>query len=152
GLLTVLDGGAVLLPGGKVICVGGRTTPEVFQGKTSYWSKPTRFLAYDPAAATLRGLGRQPGNHGDYTFTGSLLLLPTGHVLYTAEQNTMAEYVPTARELAAKPSWRPAIATCPDQLGQGHTYTITGTLFNGMSQANSYGDDRQCATNYPIAR
>jgi hypothetical protein len=152
GLLTVLDGGAVLLPGGKVICVGGKTTPLVIAGVTSYWSKPTRFLAYNPGEGTLRGLGRQPGNHGDYTFTGSLLLLPTGHVLYATEDNTMAEYVPTARELAADPSWRPAIVTCPDVLAKGHTYTITGTQFNGMSQANSYGDDRQCATNYPIVR
>ena len=150
GLLTVLDGAAVLLPGGKVICVGGRT--RKFPSENSYWSKPTRFLVYDPAATTLAGLGRQPGNNGDYTFTGSLLLLPTGHVLYAAEQNVMAEYVPTARELAADPSWRPAIATCPDVLAKGHTYTITGTQFNGMSQANSYGDDRQCATNYPIVR
>jgi hypothetical protein len=37
-------------------------------------------------------------------------------------------------------------------LAKGHTYTITGTQFNGMSQANSYGDDRQSATNYPIVR
>ena len=34
----------------------------------------------------------------------------------------------------------------------GNTYTISGTQFNGKSQASSYGDDAQMATNYPIAR
>ncbi len=34
----------------------------------------------------------------------------------------------------------------------GHTYQIFGTQFNGLSQACSYGDDAQMATNYPIVR
>jgi hypothetical protein len=34
----------------------------------------------------------------------------------------------------------------------GSTYTIAGTLFNGVSQANAYGDDDQQATNYPLVR
>jgi hypothetical protein len=34
----------------------------------------------------------------------------------------------------------------------GNTYIITGTQFNGLSQACSYGDDAQMATNYPIVR
>ena len=34
----------------------------------------------------------------------------------------------------------------------GHTYTLAGTQFNGLSQAVSYGDDAQMATNYPIVR
>ena len=46
----------------------------------------------------------------------------------------------------------PTITACPDALIKGHTYTIRGTLFNGVSHANSYGDDRQSATNFPIVR
>jgi hypothetical protein len=154
GFLTVLDGAAVLLPGGKVICVGGVTKQEGFRGRSSYWSGPTQFLVYDPRAAarTLPTLANQPSNNDGDTWTASLLLLPNGHVLYSAEQNTMAEYAPDAGELAADLSWQPTITTCPDTLLKGHTHTIAGTLFNGMSQANSYGDDRQSATNYPIVR
>jgi hypothetical protein len=32
------------------------------------------------------------------------------------------------------------------------TYLIYGNLFNGMSQANAYGDENQTATNYPVLR
>ena len=154
GLLTVLDGGAVLLPGGKVICIGGITKKEVVGGNTSYWSGPTQFLQYDPAstATTLPTLANQPSNNSGDTWTASLLLLPNGHVLYSAERNTMAEYTPDSGELAADPSWVPTITACPDALIKGHTYTIRGTLFNGVSHANSYGDDRQSATNFPIVR
>jgi hypothetical protein len=31
-------------------------------------------------------------------------------------------------------------------------YKISGTQFNGLSQACSYGDDAQMATNYPLVR
>ena len=154
GFLTVLDGGAVLLPGGKVVCIGGVTKKEGSGANTSYWSGPTQFLMYDPASAatTLPTLANQPSNNGGDTWTASLLLLPNGHVMYAAEQNTMAEYTPDAGELAANAAWRPTITACPDALIKGHTYTIAGTLFNGVSHANSYGDDRQSATNYPIVR
>ncbi len=33
----------------------------------------------------------------------------------------------------------------------GHIYFITGTQFNGISQACSYGGNAQMTTNYPIA-
>ncbi|MDT4972806.1 MAG: hypothetical protein QOG22_2949 [Pseudonocardiales bacterium] len=155
GLLSILDAGAVLLPGGKVICMGGVTRKETSTtGAISYWSGPTQFLLYDPASATttLPTMTNQPSNNSGDTWTASLLLLPNGHVLYAAEQNTMAEYTPDTAELTPNASWRPSITACPDALIKGHTYTIKGTLFNGMSHANSYGDDRQAATNYPIVR
>jgi hypothetical protein len=34
----------------------------------------------------------------------------------------------------------------------GETYTVSGTLLNGLSQAVSYGDDGQMATNYPLVQ
>ncbi len=34
----------------------------------------------------------------------------------------------------------------------GSTYKISGTQFNGLSQACFYGDELQCATNYPLVR
>jgi hypothetical protein len=31
-------------------------------------------------------------------------------------------------------------------------YSISGTQFNGLTQASAYGDDMQNATNYPLVR
>ena len=35
---------------------------------------------------------------------------------------------------------------------RGSTYKITGTQFNGLSQAAAFGDEYQTATNYPLVR
>jgi hypothetical protein len=35
---------------------------------------------------------------------------------------------------------------------RGSTYKISGTQFNGLSQANAFGDEFQTATNYPLVR
>jgi hypothetical protein len=155
GFLTALDAPAVLLPSGKVICTGGATRKETDKkGNVSYWSGPTQFLVYDPAsrARTLQRLANQPRNRNGDTWQASLLLLPNGHVLYSAQQNTLGEYTPDPADLTARPSWRPRIATCPASLARDDTATITGARFNGISQANSYGDDRQSATNFPLVR
>ena len=152
GFLTALDAPAVLLPGGKVICVGGATRED--PGNNTYWSGPTQFLVYDPAATarTLQPLAKQPRYRDHDTWYASLLLLPNGHVLYSCRQQTLAVYTPDAADLAAQASWRPRISTCPASLARGRTATITGVRFNGMSQANSYGDDCQSPTNFPLVR
>jgi hypothetical protein len=35
---------------------------------------------------------------------------------------------------------------------RGETLKLVGRQLNGLSQANSYGDDAQMATNYPLVR
>ena len=35
---------------------------------------------------------------------------------------------------------------------RGSTYKISGTQFNGLSQAAAFGDEFQTATNYPLVR
>ena len=47
---------------------------------------------------------------------------------------------------------RPVIATYLADLHVAQTYTLQGRQINGLSQANSYGDDATMATNYPIVR
>src|SRR5262249_46452427 len=49
-------------------------------------------------------------------------------------------------------AWRPSITSVPSIIGQGVTYTVSGTMFNGFSQGASYGDDAQMATNWPLVR
>jgi hypothetical protein len=49
-------------------------------------------------------------------------------------------------------SFRPVIQTCPATFAPGDTIQVSGTQFNGLSQATAYGDDSQAATNYPLVR
>jgi len=76
---------------------------------------------------------------------GNLMVLPTGEIfiggtdLYTAPGTY-------------SPSWAPSIANCPASVTRGNTYKVSGTQFNGLSQANSFGDEYQTATNYPLVR
>ena len=48
--------------------------------------------------------------------------------------------------------WAPTIKSYPSSVAAGKTYKITGTKFNGFSQAESFGDEFQNATNYPLVR
>jgi hypothetical protein len=47
---------------------------------------------------------------------------------------------------------QPAITDVPTTLTRGSTINITGAQLNGVSQACSYGDDGQMATNYSLVR
>jgi len=79
--------------------------------------------------------------------SGSPLLLPTGQVLMVGYSVVL--FTPTG---SPKSSWAPAIASVSSRLTPGKTYKITGTQFNGLSQAMSFGDEYQNPTNYPLVR
>ncbi len=68
----------------------------------------------------------------------------------TTQSSTIYVYTPDANENVPHKSWKPTFVSCPNTLVQGHTYTVVGKQLNGLSQAVSYGDDAQQATNYPI--
>ena len=76
---------------------------------------------------------------------GSLMVLPTGQILIGG----YAVYNPSG---SPNPAWAPTITSSPSSATRGKTYKISGTQFNGMSQANSFGDEYQTATNYPLVR
>jgi hypothetical protein len=78
---------------------------------------------------------------------GSLMMLPTGQVLVgggTTEVYTSSGTYQT--------SWQPEISTYPSTVVHGSTYSISGTQFNGLSQAAAFGDELQTATNYPLVQ
>jgi hypothetical protein len=85
-------------------------------------------------------LTRGPGTNGQ-----SLMVLPTGEILVGGSQL----YTSTGTYQA---SWAPTITTAPSSVTRGTTYKISGTQFNGLSQANAFGDEYQTATNYPLVR
>jgi hypothetical protein len=76
---------------------------------------------------------------------GSLLVLPTGEILV----NGSFLYEESG---SAKSAWAPTITNAPSSVTPGSTYAISGTQFNGLSQAQGFGDEYQTATNYPIIR
>ena len=76
-----------------------------------------------------------------------MISLPNGHVLYTNGSGTIWEYTPAG---VPNPAWQPSITSFPANITRHQIYNISGYLFNGMSQANFFGDDTQNATNYPI--
>ncbi len=150
---TTIDAPCVLLSGGQVLLVAGNTVREVSSsGQASFWSHPSTVYLYDPATnATPVALSKQPANNTTDTWQTRFLLLPTGQVLFTSQEaGKLSMLTPDASLTAFDPGWRPAVVSCPSTMVVGHHYKLDGTQFNGLSQACSYGDDAQMATNFPI--
>jgi hypothetical protein len=139
--LYPMDAPAVLLPNGKVLLTAS-------PGPPCGYPSPTSFLLYDPATNTAPVV-TGPSNAGGSAYQGRLLLVPDGSVLYSANTADIEVYTPDA---GGKAGWAPVITDSAGTMVIGRTYTVSGTQFNGLSQACSYGDDAQMATNYPIAR
>ncbi len=157
--LTVSDGPAVLLPNGNVLCVAGRlheTSETNAKGETvhDYFSEQAQLYLFNSSSGSLKEFSPQPfsASSAPETWPCRFLLLPTGQVLLTIEQQEIFLYTPEASEIKPKASWRPTLENPPETLVPGHVYTIKGTQLNGLSQAVSYGDDAQMATNFPIVR
>jgi hypothetical protein len=136
-----IDAPAVLLPNGKVLCVGGPSPP-------CNYPAPTTFFEYDPIT-NVAAVITSPANGGSSPFVGRFLLLPSGQVLFSNNSTNVQVYTPDGQPNAA---WKPTIGNYPASMTAGQTYLITGTQLNGLSQACSYGDDGQMATNYPIVQ
>jgi hypothetical protein len=81
--------------------------------------------------------------------SGALIVLPTGEVLVS--NGTFAEvYTPANTNFPSE--WAPTIQQFPATVVRGSTYQISGQQFNGLSQAASFGDELETATNYPLVR
>jgi len=122
------DNFAVLLPNGKVLVEG------VFFG---YEFDGTQF------ATTV----------AENVYMGSLTVLPTGEVLFGG-------FYPFGlpSQLYTSPGdhdrdWEPVITRIEDEdLHPGSTYRVWGRQFNGLSQAQAFGDELSAAQNYPLVR
>src|SRR5215469_11738600 len=77
------------------------------------------------------------------------MVVPTGEGLVC--DSTFAQvYTPANTQFPSK--WAPMITQFPATVVLGSTYQIFGQQFNGMSQAASFGDELETATNYPLVR
>ena len=75
----------------------------------------------------------------------SLMVLPTGEILMGGN----AVFQSTGKY---DDSWRPTVSDSPSTVTRGSSYKISGTQFNGLSQANAFGDEDNTPTNYPLVR
>ena len=138
GTLDIADGPAALLPDGNVLF---DTSPGVF--KTG-----SRFFEWDGSA--MHSVPAPPRAVVDSSYVGSLLILPTGQILFTDGSSDVEIYTPGGSPCAV---CAPTITSVASTLTHGAlNQLITGTQFNGMSQGSAYGDDAQQATNYPLVK
>ena len=134
--VVMTDGPATLLTNGDVLMA---TSPEDIS--------PMTMLVFDGSNLTI--VAGPPNAPNDSAYSTRLLLLPTGQVLETDSTDDVEIYTPhVGRDLSIAPT----ITSVATTLIHGDTYLIAGTLFNGVSQDNMYGDDDQQATNYPLVR
>ena len=163
-------GPAILRPDGTVFATGSYTNgggaghTAIYNSSTNSWTVgpdfPNGDNAGDSFAALLpSGNVLVAGNSGTFyefdgtTFKrtisgyGSLLMLPTGQV--AVGYGSVALYTPTGTYNSA---WAPTISSSPSSVTRGSTYQISGTQFNGLSQAAAFGDEYETNTNYPLVR
>jgi hypothetical protein len=136
----VEDGPAAILPDGNVLIDVGPTSPCYASG--------TKFYEFN--GTTLTSVPSPLGAGSNPTYTGRMLVLPTGQVLFTDGTTTVQIYTPTG---TYESSWQPVVKKVAATLTHGtKNNKVQGTQFNGLSQGAMYGDDAQMATNYPLVR
>lgn len=137
---------ATLMPNGKVLVTGAQ-----FLNKD--WGNPIHFFEYDPVTDTMTQVS-DPSNNANKLYWSRMILLPTGQVMFSPSTKDVQVYTPDG---GPQDSWRPTIISITAH-DSGYVfavpdyYLLQGTQLNGLSQANSYGDDCQSATNYPLVR
>ena len=74
-----------------------------------------------------------------------LLDLPNGEVIVGGGEVLIPGGKPN-------PAWAPSVTQYPHTVTRGSTYNISGKQFNGLSQAQAFGDELTSVTNYPLVR
>ena len=142
--MLAADAPASLLPSGNVL-----VATSTFFGTPTHLFEFDGFNNFNPVA--------DPPNNGNSSYQDRMVLLPTGQVLFTNGSSDLEIYTPGAIAPGGTSTfleaWEPTITAGPNNVASSTTnVAISGTQFNGLSQANAYGDDTQTATNYPLVR
>lgn len=157
--MHVADGPAALLPSGNVLI---DASPVNSQGEAQCC-----FQFFEFNGTNLLSVPSPP--HTSFfdvptpSFTGRMLVLPTGQILFTngATTATLAGIKingPASVHIytgagVPRVEWAPVITSAPGTLVLGsYNNFIAGMQFNGLSQGAAYGDDAQMATNFPLVR
>jgi hypothetical protein len=142
------DAPAAMLVNGKILCALS-PTPSAAHGNPA----PTYFYEYDPTNGPKGTFTQVHAPDGTFTINDDsqaqvMLDLPDGSVLMLAYYtNKLFVYKPDGSPLAiGKPNIQ-SVAFNADG-----TLHLKGTLFNGISQGASFGDDWQMDSNFPLVR
>ncbi|HEY3638230.1 MAG TPA: hypothetical protein VGK90_08745 [Rhizomicrobium sp.] len=162
-------GPAVLRPDGTVFATGATHSGETTAHNAIYtpgtgWAAGPDFPNEDQAGDSFitlltNGDAMVEGNSGRlYIWDGTNLtdtktsaygimtVLPNGQILIGGSEvyNSAGTY---------QAAWQPTISSVSSTLTRGSTYKITGTQFNGLSQAGGgMGDEYQSSSNYPLVQ
>ena len=139
GGFGVEDGPAAMMVNGRILCAVGSTTNYL---------PPTYFYEYDPVANSFSQVNGPTGTtDATAPYFDMMLDLPDGSVLYSDQDSYLYVYQPTGAPLA---SGQPTITRI--SVNKDGSFTLAGTLLNGISEGAAYGDDAQMASNYPLIR
>ncbi len=138
------DAPAAMLVNGKVLCAVAHVATNGTE-----WSLPTSFYEYDYVSNSFTQVSAPGGGttFNDYCYSTLMLNMPDGTVLFGHRGMDFYVYQPDGVPLVAGQPTITSISTNAD--GSLH---VTGTLFNGLSQGASYGDDEQMDSNFPLVR
>jgi len=139
------DVAAAMMVNGKILFAVSNA-PSPF----NEFPSPTYYYEFDYLLDTFIQVNAPAGglSADEPAYFSGMLDLPDGTVLYS-DQYSAQYYVyrPGGTPLeAGKPTISNIVKNGCD------SFTITGTLFNGISEGASFGDDWQMNTNYPIVR
>ncbi|HSZ28387.1 MAG TPA: kelch repeat-containing protein [Pseudonocardiaceae bacterium] len=131
----IADGPSAVLPDGDLLL-------EASPGQ----QPPAHFFIYN--GTTLTQVADSPNANLQPSFTGRMLVLPSGRILFD-DYGSLELYYDNGAPPAA---WTPQITKAPTRLHTGTAYTVSGIQLNGLTEGSAYGDDYQSATNYPLVR
>jgi hypothetical protein len=139
GQVSGADAPATVLPNGHAMVV------------TSPGEGPPPLHVYDFDGEKLTELAAPPRASVDPAFVTTLLILPSGEILFTDESADVEIFHSTAAPLrSSAPVIDPNLPL--GTLRPGATYAVSGKQLNGVYQGSMYGDDVQQASNYPLVR
>src|SRR6185503_293619 len=119
----------------------------------SVFNPPSNFYECTLGNPLTNVAGNPPNANLLTASQGRMLLLPTGEVLFTGNDQNGTEVVQIYQPAGGpQDAWRPVIKSAPHSVDPGTSYSISGQQFNGFSEGASYGDDAQMSTNYPLVR
>ncbi|MCW3123583.1 MAG: type sorting protein, partial [Flavipsychrobacter sp.] len=147
GALGAPDAASAMMVNGNILMA---LSPEPYAA--NHFPDSTVFKVFNYLTNTYTAVAPPAGSVGDTIvmpcYLTGMLVLPDGKILYGQQgDDSYYEFDPGTPALAAgKPTINTIIEnTCTK-------FTITGTLFNGISEGACYGDDWQNFTNYPLVR
>jgi len=138
--LAGYDAPASLEPNGKVLAM---------LGPAGGFNSGCQFVEYTPATNTIAETVNPTDCPYEPSFVGHLMILPTGHIMFTDFGGSVEIYTPAPGTI---PGTAPVITSYPSTVTHGvNNYVLQGQQLNGLTQNNAYGDDYQGDTNYPLA-